>query len=273
MSKTPTIKLAAFMFLASVASAHAMGPGIQGCSSNCIACHSITKEEAQSLITAFSPGVDVTDAKPSPVRGLFQAMVHKGKEEGIIYIDYAKKYLINAQIFDTGRKTDVTREELINSKRIDPSAIKLDNTLVLGNPKGSKKLIVFTDPECPYCAQLHKELLQLVKEMPELQINIILFPLEIHPTAAVKVDSIVCRSKSSMTEALTLLDRSFDKHEVKLFDCGSTYSKAGTRQADELGISVTPTMVLPDGRMIMGMKKAEEIRKLLVNQVADATAK
>jgi thiol:disulfide interchange protein DsbC len=257
--------------LIAAATANAMGPGIEGCSSNCAACHSITKKEAQELVAPFVADAEITEVKPSPVRGLFQAMVRKGKEEGIIYIDYAKKFLINARIFDTGRKTDVTQEELANSKRIDPAAIKLDNALVMGNPSGSKKLNVFTDPDCPYCSQLHKELVQLVKDEPELRINIILIPLEIHPTAAGKIDSIVCQSKSSMAEALNLLDRSFDKQEIKPAGCGTSYASAGSKQADDLGISVTPTIVLSDGRLIMGMKKAEELKKLLGERVAATT--
>jgi thiol:disulfide interchange protein DsbC len=244
-----------------------MGPGIEGCSSNCAACHSITRKEAQEIIKPFIPDLEVTEVKPAPVRGLFQALVRKGKEDGIIYIDYAKKYLINAQIFDSGRKTDITQEELINSKRIDPASIKLDHALVMGNPAGRKNLHLFTDPDCPYCSQLHKELLQLVKNDPELRVNILLYPLDIHPAAAGKINSIVCRSKSSMNEALAMLDRNFNGQGPKQLDCGSSYAASGAKQAEELGVSVTPTIVLPDGRLIMGMKKAEEIKKLLDEQI------
>lgn len=256
--------------LSGYSSASAMGPGIEGCSSNCAACHTITRKEAQDLLKPFAPDTELTEVKPAPVRGLFQALVKKGKDEGIIYIDYGKKYLINGRILDTGRKTDVTQEELVNSKRINPSSIKLDNALIMGNLSGSKELYVFTDPECPYCAQLHKELLQLVRDEPDLRINIILFPLDIHPAAAGKIDSIVCLSKSSMVDALAMLDRSFEKQDIKPIDCGSSFGVSGTRQADELGISVTPTIVLPDGRIVMGMKKSAEIRKLLGEKITSS---
>ncbi len=214
----------------------------------------------------------MTEVKPSPVRGLYQALVRTGKDNAIIY-DYAKKHLLNARIFDTDRKADVTQEDLTNSKRINPADVKLDNALVMGNPAGKKVLQVFTDSDCPYCAQLHHELMQLVKDDPEFRVNIHLFPLDIHPDAAGKIDSVICSAKSSMNEALSILDQNFAKQSIKLSDYGKLYAKAGTNQAAELGITVTPTIILPDGRLIIGMKKAEELKLVLTDHAVTAMTK
>src|ERR1035438_7722923 len=61
---------------------------------NCTDCHKLTKSEASIISEKFAPGGVVLDIKDSPIQGLWQVYGKAGKEQGSVYIDYSKKYLI-----------------------------------------------------------------------------------------------------------------------------------------------------------------------------------
>jgi len=243
--------------------AHGFGTGAEGCSGDCTACHTVNKEEAATIMHWLDPESAVESVAPSPVRGLYQVVVKKGNDTAILYLDFSKKYLIAGRVIDTAYKKDVTEEGLAALRRIDPGRIPLDNALVLGAGNGTRKLYVFTDPECPYCAKLHTELTALVREDPRLTVYLLLMPLEIHPDAAWKTDAIVCAAKKRMEKGIELLEESFAGKKLVQDACGKNFGSDGKKLGKELGIGMTPTMVFSDGRFVAGARKREEIRKLL----------
>jgi thiol:disulfide interchange protein DsbC len=252
--------------------AHGFGTGAEGCSGDCTACHTVKKEEAAAIVKGLDPASIVESVGPSPVRGLYQVVVTKGNDTAIVYLDFSKKYLIAGRVIDTAYRKDVTEEKLAELRRIDPGRIPLGNALVLGNGNGERKLYVFTDPDCPYCARLHGELAALVKEDPRLAVYILLMPLEMHPDATWKTDAIVCAAKERMDKGLQLLEESFTGRPMAKSGCGTNYGSDGKKLGEELGIAMTPTMVLPDGRVVAGAKSRAEIGKLIDEAEQKVTA-
>ena len=81
-------------------------------------------------------------------------------------MDFSKKYLINGSIIEVNAAIDKTKERLdaLNKgKRINRSLIPLKDALILGDKKAANKVIVFTDPDCPFCGKLHDEIKKLLK--------------------------------------------------------------------------------------------------------------
>jgi thiol:disulfide interchange protein DsbC len=239
------------------------GAGVEGCKGDCTACHSVTRDEAQALIRSIDPAQTVVDVGPAPVRGLYKATVRKGTVETALYIDFGKQYVIDGKIIPAGGTREPVAGGTGSRQRIDIGAVSLENALLMGNPFGTRKLYVFTDPECPYCARLHDQLKLLVREDPSLAVYLILYPLDIHPTAAARSDSIICAAKTDMAKALRMLEQSFAGKEPEAVDCGKRYSLQTKKQAAELGIGVTPSLVLDDGRLILGLKQKDELTALI----------
>ncbi|MCM2358183.1 MAG: DsbC family protein [Geobacteraceae bacterium] len=264
-----------FILLAALlaSEAYGFGTGAEGCSGDCTACHTVKKEEAAAVVKGLDPDTVVEAVGPSPVRGLYQVTVKKGDASGIVYMDFSKRFIIAGRIIDAGEKRDVTQEKMEELRRIDPARIPLDNALRLGGSEGRKKLFVFTDPECPYCAKLHEELVALVKEDPGLQVAIILTPLEIHPDATRKTDAIVCASRKNMADGMRLLEQSLAGKAVSESGCGGRFGEAGKKLGRELGIGMTPTMVFANGKVVSGARKREEIRKLIEEAEKDRDRK
>lgn len=253
----------------SVVSAGAMMPpdkGKDGCGTQeCSACHKLTVEEAGQLLS-FA-GVKVKSVKPAPARGLFEVFFEQGNKIGLVMIDFAKKHLIQGMVIDLKTKEPVAAHdsELPKPKQftgVDPKQIPVQSAVVMGNPKGSKKIYVFTDPDCPYCRNLHPELQKLEKLMPDLAIYIMLYPLQqLHPQAYDKARVVVANKKRD------LLDKAFAGGELPepAKDEGKAAVDAVIQFAMEQGINATPTILLPDGRPYQGPRDAQSMKKLIFN--------
>ncbi|MDD2365211.1 MAG: DsbC family protein [Desulfuromonadaceae bacterium] len=254
------ICFAAAITITLVSSSYAMAK--EGCGGSCITCHSLTEKDATELLK--KTGTTVTSVKQSPALGLFELLVEREGKKGIILMDYGKKHLIQGMVVDIEKLEPVSAHEqnIPKPKELPPvdiTKIPVENAIVIGNPKGDKKLYVFTDPDCPYCRKAHTQLKKLADLMPDLAIHIMLFPLPMHPAALDKCRTVI------ETKSIGLLDDAFEGKEVP-----KPKSDRSIKAIDEIvsfgnshGISGTPTMILPDGRVQVGMRDAESMKKML----------
>jgi thiol:disulfide interchange protein DsbC len=235
----------------------------EGHSSDCTSCHTLSTKEASELLKAT--GGTVKSIKYSPIKGMYELLMEKDGRQGLIYIDFAKKHLMQGFMIDLATLQPVaahSQQELPQQKQptsLDVKTIPLENSIVMGNPKGTKKLYVFTDPDCPYCRKFHAELQKLAKMAPDVAIYIMPFPLPMHPGAYDKARAIL-EAKSQ-----EVLDNAFEGKGVPMptKDESKTRIDANIKFGNAHGISGTPTFVLPDGKIVVGGKDAETLKKML----------
>jgi thiol:disulfide interchange protein DsbC len=228
----------------------------QGCGSGkCTDCHSLSKKEAGTLLKG---GVDrVLSVRPSEIPGLWEVEAERGGKKFPVYVDFSKKYVIAGNIIRLKDHMNVTSERQAEYNRVDVSKIPLDDALVLGNPKAKKRVIVFTDPKCPYCKRLHAELKKVVAEDSNVVFYLKMFPLKIHPTAYATAESIVCN------KSLKMLEDSFADKYVPPPLCETKAVDENLALGKKLGIHATPTLIFPDGRIMPGYKTAAQVLELL----------
>ena len=245
----------AFITLTLAAPAFAMSG--DGCGGDCASCHAITLQEANVILKEIGT---VTAVKPAAMRGLYEVTLEKEGQTGIAYLDYGKKHIIAGQIYDIASRQVVGAPPATKRpERLDPATLQTGQSVLLGNPKGKKRLFVFTDPECPFCAKMHVELKKLAVLEPDLAVYIKLFPLKMHPKAYDKARVILGQ------KSLHLLEKSFAGEALPA--PGAKDAKKAVddtmRFAESAGIDATPTLVLPDGRILPGFRDAEAMRRLL----------
>ena len=232
------------------------------CGGACNVCHTLSLKDANELLK--KTGIAVKSVKDAPAKGLFELLVEKDNKQGIIFVDYGKKHLLQGMIVDleTLKPVSAHAQDLPQPKQVtsvDVTKIPAGKAVTMGNPKGSVNLYVFTDPDCPYCRKAHQELKKLAAIAPDVAIHIMLFPLPMHPGAYDKARA-VYESKS-----LDMLDKAFDGKEIP-----KPTSESSKAAIDEIikfgnshGISGTPTLVMPDGKVEVGMRDAETLKKML----------
>ncbi len=221
----------------------------------CSDCHSLTVEEAKTILKDLVD--EVKEVRNSEVPGLWEVDVLRKGIAYVAYIDYSKKYLFSGNILRIPDRKNITRERLIKVRKIKEVKISLENTLVIGNRNAPRRVLVFTDPRCPFCKKLHGELKKIVKENDSYAFFIILFPLKIHKDAYDVAKAIVCE------KSMKLLEDSFEGKTIPKPTCETKVIDENIELAKKLGIRSTPTLILPDGRVVTGYRPAEELLRIL----------
>lgn len=138
-----------------------------------------------------------------------------------------------------------------------PYEIPLDNALVMGNRNAQFKVIVFTDPDCPFCAKLHQEMKTVLQQRNDIVFFLKLYPLAFHKEAYGKSKTIVCEN------SLKLLEANFNKELIPKTDCESREIDDNIKLAKTLGINSVPTMIFANGDKVSGAKSSYVIIKLV----------
>ncbi|MBN1614907.1 MAG: DsbC family protein [Deltaproteobacteria bacterium] len=224
-------------------------------------CSSLKEADIRQILSKLNaPAAEIISIEQSPVDGLCEVAIALGNRGNpqVFYLDRQSKYIVFGQMIDIAKGANRTAEKaktIRDSYRIDTSNIPLEDALILGDGKVSRRVIVFTDPDCPYCRALHKTLKQITAKRKDIAFYIKLFPISYHKEAYGKSKSILC------SKSLKMLDDAFDKKEIPKASCETDAVDKTVALAQSLGIRGTPTMILPDGRVVPGALPEEEILK------------
>jgi len=236
---------------------------IDGCGDGpCAKCHTLSPAEAKAILKDLG---DVKDVRMAPVKGLWLLNLEKDGRQAEVFMDFGKKNLIVGKVFplEPGKLSRLGTTQQTpagtDGRVIDTDLIPLDSSIIMGNPKGSRKLIVFTDPDCPFCRKLHVELHKLEKIAPDVAIYLMLTPLPMHPRAYDKSRALLVKKSGNM------LDLVFGGLEILPSgkDDGREALDRVIHFANENGIATTPTIVFSDGTYVSGFRDAESLKTLL----------
>ncbi|RMG84094.1 MAG: DsbC family protein [Candidatus Dadabacteria bacterium] len=215
----------------------------------------MTQKEAEAALGKL---VDkVLGVREAVVPGMWEVDVEKRGQKLPVFLDYSKRYVITGDVIDLEQMTSVTRERFIELNRIDPSVIPLEDAVVIGDPKAPNRIVVFDDPECPFCKKLHPEMKKVVQKRQDVAFFIKMLPLKIHPNARKKAQAIICAKSAQM------LEDSLAGKPIPEPTCETDQIEKNEALAKQIGVRSTPTLVFPDGRVVPGYKDADRILSYL----------
>lgn len=224
-------------------------------------CESLSSQGIKDVLTKLNaPDAKALSITGSPIPGFCEIVFENMGRMGIFYLDQDKKYFIFGSLVELATMSDKTQESVRNirdRKRIDIAKIPVNDFLILGNSNASKKAVVFTDPDCPFCGQLHQTMKQIVAKRKDIAFYIKFLPLRMHKDAYWKAKSIVCN------KSLKMLEDNFEKKEIPKTECATEEVNESTKLASTFGISGTPSLVLPDGRIREGAMSEAELINLI----------
>lgn len=242
-----------------LAAAAALPFGEAGCGEGkCIECHSLSKEQASQSLEPLNANIKVAEVQMSEVPGLWNIIVER--PDGLkvpLFLDFSLSYIIQGEALEIASRENITKEQMVTLNRVDTSSIPLDDAVVIGDPKAKYRVVVFDDPECPYCKKVHDSMLETVKENPDYAFFIKMLPLEIHPTAYDKAKAIICE------KSVELLEKSLNGEEIPAPTCETDQIEKNRALAKKLNVRSTPTLIFPDGRAYPGFKTPEKIVALM----------
>lgn len=98
---------------------------------------------------------------------------------------------------------------------------------------------------------------KVVAEDKNIAFYIKLYPLKSHRNAYDKAVTIVCK------KSIKLLEDSFENRQFEIKKCSSNFVDENIRLAEKFGITGTPAMIMPDGRMVVGYRDASTLKNLI----------
>jgi len=235
--------------------------GFGGCESDCAKCHTLDTKDVQQIFTKMKvPEVKILDIKMSPLKGLWEVTIEDKGAKGVMYVGFSKKYIVRGPIFEVDAIESKPGEATQKPARyVDVSKVPLENALVLGDKNAKNRVVVFTDPECPYCGKLHEELKRVISERKDIVFFLKLIALPMHPDAKWKAQAILCK------KSLQMLEDNFAQRPIPKPDCESNDVNDNMKTSDGLDITGTPTLIMPDGLVIIGGRDAKTIIDLVTN--------
>lgn len=224
---------------------------------DCGSCHTLSREEASTILRGWVD--NVLSVEMSPVRGMWVVDIEKQGRKIPIYIDFSKSYLVSGQVIRLATKEDLigARAMKLNEVNVDASRIPLEGALVLGKPSAKRKVVVFSDPDCHFCAKLHGEMRTVVEKNPQVAFYIKLYSRNNNAAAIEKAKSVICAN------SMARLEDAYARKPLPPPACTTGAPEETFKLAESLNIRGTPTIVLPDGRLVTGYRNADALLKLI----------
>jgi thiol:disulfide interchange protein DsbC len=208
----------------------------------------------KKAVEAAYPKFKVEKVTKTPYAGLYE--VFMGGQ--IIYTDEKLTFLIaEGRLVDPKTKKDITGERLEELTRIDFSSLPLDQAIKVVKGNGSRKLVVFSDVDCPYCKRLERN---EIANITDVTVYTFLYPIEqLHPDAANKSKLIWCAKDRVKAWENWILR---DQLPGTAATCDVPIEKIG-QLAKKIGVTSTPTLIFADGKRMLGAQPYKEIERML----------
>lgn len=198
----------------------------------------------------YTPGsITVT-----PIQGLYEVQVGTN----LVYVDETARYiLIEGDMIDMEANRNLTRDRLDEVLAINFSSLPLDLAMKQVVGKGSRKIALFEDPNCPYCRKLRSDL----AELDDITIYTFVYPILSEDSEArsrkawCAPDRVAAWVDLMMTGAVPANAGECDTPIEEIRQLGA-----------RLGITATPTVFFASGQRLQGYAPAAAFRQQLAEQ-------
>jgi thiol:disulfide interchange protein DsbC len=198
-------------------------------------------------VHALVPKAKVDTIVESSLPGFYAAVI----EGHVLYVSADGKYLIQGQVFDVPAHREISDEPLAGLRKQGIAKIPQEKRLVFAPPHPKYKVTVFTDVDCPYCRQFHKQIAEYNKF--GIEVDYVLFPLSIHPGSDKKAVSVWCSAdrNGAYTEAM-------NGQPLPPKTCSNPVAELSAI-ATAMGVNGTPAIVAEDGSQLGGYVSPQDL--------------
>lgn len=209
-------------------------------------------ESIKKTLAAEFPKADITSVTKTPYAGLYEVLI----DGQIIYTDEKANYFFLGSVIDAKTKKNLTNERLSKLNTVNLDTLPLDHAIKFVKGDGSRKLVIFSDPECPYCKRLEQELAKVTN----ITVYDFPYPIEsLHPGTTAVSKAIWCAKDRNAAWKDALLKNVYPKNDGK---CDNPVD-ANIALGDKLHITGTPTLFFANGQRVPGAMPAEKLEQLL----------
>jgi len=208
-----------------------------------------TSARIQKILQARIPKITIEKVQPSQWPWLYEVIT----DAELFYTDETGDYLFYGKVMDTRTREDLTGKRWNALMAVDFSSLPLNLALKQVKGDGSRKVVVFADPDCPFCVRFEHTL----QEVTNVTVYTFLFPLDsLHPNATEKSKRIWCSKDRQSTWAAWMLTK---KELPAANDCNTDGLNTLVKLGEKMKVSGTPTLIFEDGHRVPGALDKEQL--------------
>ncbi len=206
------------------------------------------KQAVSEAIQQHMPGIPIDSLEKSPAKGIYE-LVSNGQ---IAYVTADGQYLIAGDLIDIENRRNLTQAKQ-DQQRLSVLEGIADDRKLIYPAEGEKKhaITILTDPTCPFCDKLHKELPKLREA--GVEVTYILTPRQGPGSKGFELSSRVqCSEEPKEALELAMVGKSVGGEA-----CKNEVIQQNMDLSSRLGMSGTPYTILPSGTALPGYRPAE----------------
>ena len=198
-------------------------------------------------------GAKIDTVTKTPYLGLYEVRV----DSEILYTDEKMNYIFSGNIIDAKSMQNLTEKRLRELSVIKWENLPLEAAVKTVRGNGKRTLAVFSDPNCPYCKRFEKD----TAKVDDITIYTFLYPI-LSQDSHDKAKAVWCSAdRVKAWDALMLngtvpVAANCDTPIEKILELGRKYR-----------INGTPTLVFVNGERVPGAIPADQLEKLLAQNV------
>ncbi|MCP1659246.1 DsbC family protein [Neisseria perflava] len=195
----------------------------------------------------------VVSVADTPIQGIYEVVVSGNQ---VLYTDAKGDYILVGDLINTATRESLTDERTAELNKIDFASLPLDKAIKEVRGNGRLKVVVFSDPDCPFCKRLEHEF----EKMTDITIYNFMMPIaSLHPDAARKAEVIWCSPNRTKTWT-EWMRHGKTPATVKICDNPVTET---TSLGEQLGFTGTPTLIFPNGRTQSGYSPLPQLKEII----------
>ena len=213
-------------------------------------------ELKEKLSERFPESIEIVSIKEVDIEGYLEVNL-KGIEP--LFISKDGKYLVSGDIYEITEQGLVNKSEARRSylRKVTISELDESEFITFKPNKVEHSIFVFTDVDCGYCRQFHREISDYLDL--GIQVNYLAFPRAgIDSESFKKIVSAWCSSEPN--QAITELKLGY---EIKENICLNNPVEKHFDLGNSLGVTGTPSIITSEGRLIPGYIPPQDLIGLL----------
>ncbi|MGA9335980.1 MAG: DsbC family protein [Rudaea sp.] len=203
------------------------------------------------------PSAKIQAVTKSSLPGFYSVVV----DGHVVFVSSDGKYLVEGHVYNINTHGDLAEEGLAGSRRQGLTKIPAQNRLTFAPPHPKYRVTVFTDVDCPYCREFHKQIAEYNKL--GIAVDYVLFPLSIHPGSDKKAETVWCSN-----DRHTAYNVAMSGKPLAPKTCTNPIAELNSI-AMAMGINGTPTILADDGTWLGGYVTPQQLAQRLAAMAAD----
>jgi len=205
----------------------------------------------RQAVQAQFPEHKLDSLKKVPFLGLYEVVLG----EDVFYVDEKAEYFFFGHVVDAKTRNSLTNDrvqEIKAARRVPLDTLPLQYAIKTVKGDGARKLAVYTDPNCPYCKKLEKELLSI----DNITIYTLLYPVL---NGSMELSKKIWCAENQLKAWDDFMLRNVAPASK---EC-ETPLDALVKSGRENRVSGTPTLIFADGSIVGGLIPAAAIEEKL----------